>query len=101
MSERRKGWAVFVGLLTDEGTVWAIDVSYRSDLCLTGSADNTCAIWDVSTGAQKSFLPTLSPVRTCMFSYDASSLFLTTDKAMNQPCLLQVFSLAQIEQQGA
>lgn len=82
------------------GTVWAIDVSYRSDLCLTGSADCTTAIWDVATGVRKVSLVAPSPVRSCLFSYNASSFLRTTAKAMGQPCLLQIFSMKQVEEKG-
>lgn len=88
-------------LLTQStGTVWSIDVSFQSDLCLTGSADNSCALWDVSNGALKYSLPTVSPVRTCMFSYDSRSIFFSTDKALKQPCTLQIFPISKIEQEG-
>ena len=82
------------------GTVWSIDVSYNSDLCLTGSADNSSGLWDVSNGRLLYQLPTLSPVRTCCFSYDSQRLFFSTDKALRQPCTLQIFPLAKIHQEG-
>ena len=32
------------------GTVWCIDVNWDTTKVLTGSADNSCKIWDCETG---------------------------------------------------
>ena len=34
------------------GAVWTIDVNWDSTQVLTGSADNSCRIWDCETGDQ-------------------------------------------------
>lgn len=75
------------------GAVWCLDVNYDTSKVLTGSADNTCRIWDAETGVQQHQLDTNSAVRTCGFSYGGQLLFLSTDKAMGHPCEVQVFDL--------
>jgi len=75
------------------GAVWCLDVNYDTSKVLTGSADNTCRIWDAETGVQMHQLDTSSAVRTCGFSYGGQLLFLSTDKAMMKNCEVQVFDL--------
>merc|ERR1711970_514197 len=75
------------------GAVWCLDVNYDTTKVLTGSADNTCRIWDAETGVQMHQLDTSSAVRTCGFSYGGQLCFLSTDKAMMKNCEVQVFDL--------
>lgn len=83
------------------GTVWCVDVDYRSERLLTGSADMSFKIWDISNGKQLASISTKSPVRTCQWSYDATRLFVTTDKAMGHKCEILVFDVNQIKQEGS
>lgn len=76
-----------------KGAVWCIDVDYRSEKLLSGSADNTCKIWDVETGKLLINHETLSAVRTCGFSYSGNLVFITTDQALQQPCALHLFDI--------
>lgn len=75
------------------GAVWCMDINYDTTKVLTGSADNTCRVWDCETGVQVHQLDTASAVRTCGFSYGGQLLFLSTDKTMGKPCEVQVFDL--------
>lgn len=82
------------------GTVWCIDPLYDTSLLLTGSADNSCKIWDIRTGTCVSSLETKSAVRANGWSYSGQNFFYSTDKAMGHPCLLNLYSLSSVKQQG-
>lgn len=82
------------------GSIWCCDVRYDSSLLLTGSADNSCKLWDVRTGVEKATIVTKSAVRTCGWSYSGDQFFISTDKAMGQLSELRVFSLADVRSQG-
>eukprot|EP00918_Siedleckia_nematoides_P027837 GHVU01059882.1.p1 GENE.GHVU01059882.1~~GHVU01059882.1.p1 ORF type:complete len:326 (+),score=43.59 GHVU01059882.1:99-1076(+) len=75
------------------GAVWCIDVNWETDKVLTGAADNTVKLWDLSTGTELAEVPTKSAVRTCGFSYSGNLVSFTTDKAMGQPCNLEVYDI--------
>lgn len=75
------------------GAVWCLDVSWDTCKLLTGSADNTCRLWDVQTGVQLSEFTTRSAVRTCGLSFSGNLVMYTTDKAMSQSCEMLVYDL--------
>lgn len=75
------------------GAVWCLDVDWQTSKLLTGSADNTCRLWDCQTGTQLSEMETKSAVRTCGFSYSGNIIMYTTDKAMGQICEMQVYDM--------
>jgi len=79
------------------GTVWCVDPRYDSSLLLTGSADNSCKLWEIKTGVQVASYETKSAVRTCNFSYSGDELFFSTDKAMGHKCELNVFKLEEFK----
>lgn len=78
------------------GTVWCIDVRYDTSLLLSGSADNSMKLWDVTSGECITTIETKSAVRSCAWSYSGKSFFYSTDKAMGQLSELRVFSLADV-----
>jgi len=73
------------------GAVYCIDVDWESTHVLTGSADNTCRLWDTETGKQLHELKTNSGVRSCGFSYSGHSIAFTTDQTMGYPSELMMF----------
>lgn len=80
------------------GAVWCIDVDWNTTKVLTGSADNTCKIWDCETGACLSTLDTNTAVRSCGFSYSANYVMLTTDKTMGFPCEILIYDIRDSSQ---
>lgn len=82
------------------GTIWCLDVIEDSSVAMTGSGDNSFALWDVSTGSRIISMPTTSAVRSCHFSADSQSIIVSTDATMGQPSTLQMFPLAKIHQEG-
>ncbi|KAK3579123.1 hypothetical protein CHS0354_022143 [Potamilus streckersoni] len=75
------------------GAVWCIDVSWDTTQVLTGSADNTCRLWDCETGKELAVLETLTAVRSCGFSYSGRTLMYSTDKTMGHPCEIHIYDV--------
>lgn len=73
------------------GAVWCIDVNWDTSKVLTGSADNTCKIWDAQTGTCLTSLATNTAVRTCGFSFSGNLVMLSTDKTMGFPCEILIY----------
>lgn len=93
---------------------------------LTGSADNTCRLWDCQTGEwhvwgfglgtvsfwlsswpvpllagrQLAQLKTSSAVRTCGFDFSGNIIMFSTDKQMGYQCYLNYFDLRDPQQIG-
>ena len=82
------------------GTVWCCDVRYDSTYFISGSADNTMRLWDVSNGKELLNIEYTSAVRTCGFSYDGSKLFTTTDQTMGNLCKLRVYDVQRLLSEG-
>lgn len=79
------------------GAVWCIDVDWETANFMSGSADNTCKIWDVQTGKCKMTFPTGNPVRTCSFSYGGNLVMYTTDSTLKENCYIIVRDLREPE----
>lgn len=75
------------------GAVWGIDVTWDSTQVITGSADNSCRIWDTETGKQLHELETKSAVRTCGWSFSGNLAMFSTDKAMSQECEICIYDV--------
>ena len=80
------------------GAVWCIDPNWDTTRVLTGSADNSCKMWDTETGSVVQNLGTRSAVRSCGFSYSGNLIFYTTDKAMGHDCKVQIFDIRDSSQ---
>ena len=72
------------------GAVWCLDVDWQTKYFLSGAADNTIRLWDVSNGSMLEQIETKSAVRTCKFSYSGNLVAFTTDKTMGQPCVIHI-----------
>uniref|UniRef100_A0AAQ4NVJ4 Serine-threonine kinase receptor-associated protein n=1 Tax=Gasterosteus aculeatus aculeatus TaxID=481459 RepID=A0AAQ4NVJ4_GASAC len=64
------------------GAVWCVDCDWDTKNVLTGSADNSCRLWDCQTGKQLALLDTNSAVRTCGFDFSGNIIMFSTDKQM-------------------
>ncbi|XP_042369783.1 eukaryotic translation initiation factor 3 subunit I-like [Plectropomus leopardus] len=82
------------------GAVWCVDCDWDTKNVLTGSADNSCRLWDCETGKQLALLNTNSAVRTCGFDFSGNIIMFSTDKQMGYQCFLNFFDLRDPQQIG-
>uniref|UniRef100_A0A8C1SPH9 Eukaryotic translation initiation factor 3 subunit I n=1 Tax=Cyprinus carpio TaxID=7962 RepID=A0A8C1SPH9_CYPCA len=80
------------------GAVWCVDVDWDTKNVLTGSADNSCRLWDCETGKQLALVETNSAVRTCGFDFSGNIIMFSTDKQMGYQCILNYFDLRDPQQ---
>ncbi|KAJ8268228.1 hypothetical protein COCON_G00134000 [Conger conger] len=80
------------------GAVWCVDVDWDTKNVLTGSADNSCRLWDCETGKQLALLETSSAVRTCGFDFSGNIIMFSTDKQMGYQCFMNFFDLRDPQQ---
>uniref|UniRef100_A0AAQ5YEB1 Serine-threonine kinase receptor-associated protein n=1 Tax=Amphiprion ocellaris TaxID=80972 RepID=A0AAQ5YEB1_AMPOC len=80
------------------GAVWCVDCDWDTKNVLTGSADNSCRLWDCETGKQLALLNTNSAVRTCGFDFSGNIIMFSTDKQMGYQCYLNFFDLRDPQQ---
>ncbi|XP_030268154.1 eukaryotic translation initiation factor 3 subunit I isoform X2 [Sparus aurata] len=80
------------------GAVWCVDCDWDTKNVLTGSADNSCRLWDCETGKQLALLHTNSAVRTCGFDFSGNIIMFSTDKQMGYQCFLNFFDLRDPQQ---
>lgn len=77
--------------------MWCLDVDWETRNFLSGAADNSCRLWDVNTGKQKSRIDTKSAVRTCVFAFSGNLVAYSTDKSMGHPCVINVVDVREFK----
>jgi len=82
------------------GTVWCMDIDWKTQQFLSGGGDMTIRLWDCETGKQMAKLDRDSPVRTSLFSYSGNMVVYTTDFAMSKPCEIFMADVRDPEQLG-
>ncbi|KAF9956578.1 translation initiation factor eIF3 subunit [Modicella reniformis] len=75
------------------GTIWTVDVNSTTTLLITGSADNTARLWDVSNGKCLTSWEFNTAVRRVQFSEDDKKVLLVTEPRMGFPATLQIFDI--------
>jgi translation initiation factor 3 subunit I len=75
------------------GAVWCIDIDWQTVNFMSGSADNTCKIWDARTAQVKHTFATANPVRTCGFSYSGNLIMYSNDSTLKESCYIYVRDL--------
>lgn len=78
------------------GSIWSLDVTGDSRMLLSGSADATAKIWDVSCGKLVNTLTTKTSVRSVDYSMGDKELLLATDAKMGHAAELQIYSMADL-----
>ncbi|CAI9739369.1 eukaryotic translation initiation factor 3 subunit I [Octopus vulgaris] len=73
------------------GAVWCLDVDWCTQKLLTGSADNSCRLWDCEKGVALITIPTSTAVRTNGFSYSGQLIMFSTDTTMGQQCTIHIY----------
>lgn len=72
------------------GAVWCLDVNWETTHLMTGAADNTLRIWDISLGKEIGCIEAVSTVRTCGYSFSANVAAFATDTHRKQVCEMNV-----------
>lgn len=75
------------------GAVWCIDVDWETQNILTGSADNSCRLWNCEKGTQLINIPTNTAVRTNGFSYSGQLIMFSTDTTMGKQCTIYIYDI--------
>lgn len=75
------------------GSVWHLDVCYKTKLLLTGAADNSAKLWDVQTGKMLHTWPQSTPVRVVSFSLGAKMFLCVTDKLMGYDAFIKIYKV--------
>jgi len=73
-----------------QGTIWSIDVSWDSAKFVSGAADMSVRLWDVSNGTCLSTLKAKTTVRGVAFSYCGQKIAYTTDAIMKKDSELSI-----------
>jgi translation initiation factor 3 subunit I len=77
------------------GAVWSCDVSRDSARLITGSADQTAKLWDVSTGRELFSFRFDAPARSVEFAIGDALAVITTDNFMDHVPTVQVKHIAE------
>jgi len=73
--------------------VWSLDVTYDSQLLLTGSADNDAKLWMVETGEQLFSWPHRAPVRSVALAHGDRKFLTVTDPFSKLPPTILIYKL--------
>lgn len=75
------------------GAVWAVDVNFSSTRLLTGSADNSCKLWDVKTGECLQTWKHTAPVRSVGFALGDKQFLTVLDNLMGNVATIFVWDI--------
>ncbi|XP_008553489.1 eukaryotic translation initiation factor 3 subunit I [Microplitis demolitor] len=79
------------------GSIWCIDIDWRTQFFMSGSGDNTLRIWDCQTGKEISQIQTNSSVRTCAFGFSGNMAVYSTDKALGHQCEMFIIDTRNVD----
>lgn len=79
------------------GTVWTVDVDAKSELLVSGSADNQLRLWSVSTGKCLFVWEFPTAVKRVAFGEDDTKIVCITEQRMGHQCAIRVFELNREE----
>jgi len=77
------------------GAVWSCDVSRDSARLITGSADQTAKLWEVSTGRELFSFRFDAPARSVEFAIGDALAVITTDNFMDHVPTVQIKHIAE------
>lgn len=75
------------------GTVWTIDVDSESRFLVSGSADNTMMLWEVSTGKCLYTWEFPTAVKRVAFNEDNTQIVCVTEQRMGHQSAIRVFDI--------
>ena len=76
------------------GAVWTCDVTHDSRTLVTGSADTTCKMWDVETGACYFTHQFDQPARAVALAQGDEKMCISTDPFMGVPARVHIVNVA-------
>lgn len=82
----------FVG---HNGTVWTCDMTWDSSKLLTGSADSSAKLWDLSTGKELFTFKFNEPCRGVAFSLGDGMAAISSDPFMGVPSAIHLVTIAE------
>lgn len=77
------------------GACWDIDVNGATTRVLTGSGDNTCRLWEATTGKQLYCFKTGSAVRSVAFAFGDKEAIYVTDATMGNKSTIHFIKIAE------
>ncbi|EJC98898.1 WD40 repeat-like protein [Fomitiporia mediterranea MF3/22] len=75
------------------GTVWTIDVDHESRFLVSGAADNTMKLWEVSTGRCLYTWEFPTAVKRVAFSADSKQIVCITEQRMGYQSAIRIFDI--------
>ncbi|CAI1641182.1 hypothetical protein SEUBUCD650_0M02790 [Saccharomyces eubayanus] len=75
------------------GTIWSIDVDRFTKYCVTGSADYSIKLWDVSTGQSIATWKSPVPVKRVEFSPCGNFFLAILDNVMKNPGSINIYEI--------
>lgn len=82
------------------GTIWSIDIEPMSMYCVTGSADYTIKVWDVSNGENIYTYQSPVPVKCVEFSPCGGYLLAVLDGVMKYPGSINIYQIERDHDTG-
>jgi len=75
------------------GSVWTVDVDIHTRFLVSGSADNTLRLWQVSSGKCLFAWEFPTAVKCVAFNEEGSQIVCITEQRMGHQCAIRVFDL--------
>lgn len=74
------------------GMVWSLAVTNDSKYLISGSADSSIGVWDVTSGKLLSKVETTGPVKCVAFNDDCTQLVSVSDHMLSEPPALYIWN---------
>ncbi|KDN41228.1 putative TIF34-translation initiation factor eIF3, p39 subunit [Tilletiaria anomala UBC 951] len=75
------------------GTVWSLDIDSTSTFLVTGSADNSCKLWEVSTGKELYSWEFPTAIKRVAWSTDDTQILLISEARSGYQGAIRVFNV--------
>ncbi|KAL7420899.1 translation initiation factor eIF3 subunit [Cryptotrichosporon argae] len=79
------------------GSVWSVGCDSQTRYLVTGAADNTMKLWEVSTGRCLKTWEFLTAVTRVAWSEDDESVLCITEQRQGQPSVIRTFSVTRAD----
>lgn len=79
------------------GAVWTVDIDIHTKFLVSGSADNTLRLWQVSTGKCLFTWEFPTAVKSVAFNEEGNQIVCITEQRMGHQCAIRVFDLNTLD----